>query len=56
MAMSFEEAIGVLGGMFGDLPRVTLSMVLESHSGNMVGAQSSFQIQNRSFLMQNPSF
>ena len=35
MAMSFEEAIGVLGGMFGDLPRVTLSMVLESHSGNM---------------------
>jgi hypothetical protein len=28
-------AIEVLGGMFGDLPRVTLSMVLESHSGNM---------------------
>ncbi len=35
MAMSFEEAMELLSGMFATLPRPVLSMVLESHSGNM---------------------
>jgi hypothetical protein len=33
--MSFEEAMELLTGMFATLPRPVLSMVLESHSGNM---------------------
>lgn len=35
MAMTFEEAMGLLSGMFTSLPEPVLSMVLESHSGNM---------------------
>jgi hypothetical protein len=33
--MSFEEVMELLTGMFATLPRPVLSMVLESHSGNM---------------------
>jgi hypothetical protein len=35
MAMTFEEAMELLSGMFATLPRPVLSLVLESHSGNM---------------------
>lgn len=33
--MAFEEAMELLSGMFATLPQPVLSMVLESHSGNM---------------------
>ena len=33
--MTFEEAMELLSGMFANLPTPVLSMVLESHSGNM---------------------